>query len=670
MKDAGVIASNEQAARIAAHDWASTKLGPYEGWPLSLKMFLTFMVESNQPMYLTWGDDKLFFYNDAYIPILGSRHPSSMGRQFDHVWEDIWPALEPSVKTVLDGQAQSFRSVPFKLSRDQTAVTRYFDYDMTPIKNETGIVCGFFGIVTETTATILREKDLQEQAERQRRMFQQAPGFICTMQGPEHVFDFVNDAHVRLFGRDDLVGKPLREGFADLEDQHIFELLDRVYATGEQHSSKGVMLTLRSSPHAPASRHWIDFHLAPITDATGRITGIFCQGYDVTDGFLGQQKLLEKEEQLRLATEAAEIGWWDFDPVAGLLHWPPRVKAMFGMAPDADVTIERDFYARLHPDDLPAVLASFESAADRQRRTLYDMEYRAIGQDDGATRWIAAKGRALFDESGTCVRVVGTAIDITLRKKAEQDLRESQLQLELMVEALKEADVRKDQFLATLAHELRNPLAPIRNGVKMLALANRQPIDLTRLQPMMDRQVSHMVRLIDDLMDASRISRGTIELRPENVDVTQCVRLAVEAVRPVIDQLGHQLQIALPSSPLLIHGDAVRLVQILVNLLTNAARFTPASGLIELHAALQAGDVCIWVKDTGIGIDDDQLPRLFQLFYQAGNRLNGPQHGLGIGLSLVFQLTKLHGGSVSAYSDGLGQGSTFTVRLPALERSN
>ncbi|VTT97742.1 histidine kinase : Uncharacterized protein OS=Asticcacaulis sp. AC402 GN=ABAC402_06830 PE=4 SV=1: Response_reg: HisKA: HATPase_c: Response_reg [Gemmataceae bacterium] len=229
--------------------------------------------------------------------------------------------------------------------------------------------------------------------------------------------------------------------------------------------------------------------------------------------------------------------------------------------------------------------------------------------------------------------------------------------------ALKEADRKKDEFLATLAHELRNPLAPLRNGVELLKLAPTGP-SAAQARNMMDRQLRHMVRLVDDLLDISRVTSGKIQLRLEPVSLRAVVESAVETSRPAVEAGKHALSVRLPDEPVQLSADATRVSQVIGNLLTNAAKYTPEGGRIELVAERGRGEAVVRVTDNGLGISAEMLPRVFDLFTQVGKHLDRAQGGLGIGLALVKSLVELHGGTVSAESGGAGKGSTFTVRLP------
>ncbi len=233
-----------------------------------------------------------------------------------------------------------------------------------------------------------------------------------------------------------------------------------------------------------------------------------------------------------------------------------------------------------------------------------------------------------------------------------------------LYQALRDADRRKDEFLATLAHELRNPLAPIRNALQILKMPRVDAATVERSRDMMERQVHHLVRLVDDLLDVSRVMRGKIELRKERVELATVVARAVETVQPLVDAQGHELSVRLPTESLLLDADPVRLAQVVGNLLTNAAKYTEPNGRIWLTAEREGDEAVLRVRDNGIGIAPDMLPHIFELFVQVDHASTKAQGGLGIGLTLVKNLVEMHNGTVEARSDGLGQGSEFVVRLP------
>jgi two-component system CheB/CheR fusion protein len=359
-----------------------------------------------------------------------------------------------------------------------------------------------------------------------------------------------------------------------------------------------------------------------------------------------EEALRQSEERLRLAAEAAHLGTWHWDLGADRLEWSDECKRLFGIAAGTEMTYAL-FLAAVHPDDRGrvdlAVRRALQEGAD------YDIEYRTVWPD-ASVRWVVTRGRAYRDAAGKPVRMEGVALDVTRRKQAE--------------EALREADRRKDEFLAMLAHELRNPLAPIRNALSIMRLGGPPTPVMRHARETIDRQVAHMARLIDDLLDVARIAQGKVLLRQERCDLARLVGTAAGDYRGVLESAGLELTLDLPAEPLWVEGDPTRLAQVVGNLLHNAHKFTGAGGRVSVRLTAEPGTAVLTVADTGIGLDPALLPRLFAAFTQGEPGLTRGRGGLGLGLALVKGLVAMHGGAVTAASAGPGQGSEFTVRLP------
>jgi PAS domain S-box-containing protein len=283
---------------------------------------------------------------------------------------------------------------------------------------------------------------------------------------------------------------------------------------------------------------------------------------------------------------------------------------------------------------------------------------------DGRRISISLTVSPVRDSRGVIVGASKVARDITARKRSEEALRESEQRLKASEEALRDADRRKNEFLALLAHELRNPLAPIRYALAANKKPGRTPGQVKRSEEIMERQVAHMSRLLDDLLDVSRITRSTLELKKIPTELTFVVGSAIDAARPILEAKNHTLSLDLPKHAVWLEADAVRLTQVFSNLLINAAKYTDPGGQIQLRAALEGNEIVVAIRDNGIGISADMMPRVFMMFEQSEGALGRAEGGLGIGLSLVRGLVSLHGGIVEALSDGPGTGSEFTVRLP------
>ncbi len=409
-------------ALMRAHDWSTSPLGPPERWPQSLRSVVGLLLNSKFAMFVAWGPELGFLYNDAYAESLGAKHPAALGARFQDIWSEIWTEIVPLIDAALSGEATYREDLPLVLKRRGYDEEAWFTFSYSPVRDESGAVAGMFCAVAETTDRILAARRAAEEKQGQQRLFEQAPGFICTLAGPDHVFEFVNQSYRTLFGAREFVGTPVREAFPELEGQGFFEMLDRTYATGERTIAHHMPARLEDPHTGKVTERLLDFVYAPVFDDAGRVSGIFCEGFDVTEAHRASEALAHSEEQLRLATEAAEVGLWDLDLITEVLFWPARVKAMFGISPDTPVSMD-DFYGNLHPDDAKRVAAAFDAAMDPTARALYDVEYRTIGKEDGRLRWVAAKGRGIFDDAGRCVRVIGTALDITVRKQAEEHMR-------------------------------------------------------------------------------------------------------------------------------------------------------------------------------------------------------------------------------------------------------
>jgi PAS domain S-box-containing protein len=314
----------------------------------------------------------------------------------------------------------------------------------------------------------------------------------------------------------------------------------------------------------------------------------------------------------------------------------------------------KNFFDLDYPPELAARLQQQIQEVIDTRQPLRDETPYTSGFGTRAYEYIFVP---VLAPDGTVAAVAGSTRDITDRKRMEETLRSQ-------AEQLREADRRKDEFLATLAHELRNPLAPIRNGLEILRLREPDAPAIQLVRELMDRQVQHLVRLVDDLLEVSRITRGQIELRKERFDLSSAVHSAVETSRPLIEAAGHELVLSLPLEPLYVEADLIRLAQVLANLLNNAAKYTDQGGRITLTATRDGQDALVRVRDNGMGIPADKLSHIFEMFAQIGRSHQRSQGGLGIGLALVNSLVRMHGGSVQAHSEGPGHGSELVVRIP------
>jgi PAS domain S-box-containing protein len=372
--------------------------------------------------------------------------------------------------------------------------------------------------------------------------------------------------------------------------------------------------------------------------------------------------------RLRDALQAARGCVMDRDLQTGEAHVSENYSEITGFS--GGESAER-ILEGLHPDDRERYRARVAEAL--ARTGVLHERVRFTRPDTGALIWVEVHARVTRDADGRPVRMGGLIRDVTAQEAADRALRESEERFRRIAaaerearQALEAADRRKDEFLATLAHELRNPLAPILNAVSVLQLRGPSDPELVWNRDVIQRQTQHMGRLLDDLLDVSRITRNTLHLRRQRIALDAIVAGAVETARPVIDAGGHTLSVVLPSRPVVVDGDPLRLAQVFANLLNNAAKYTDRGGAITVTAVEEPGRVVVSVRDSGIGIAPAVLPTLFEMFAQAAPALERAQGGLGIGLALVRGIVELHGGRVEARSDGPGKGSEFVVTLPTV----
>ena len=389
-------------------------------------------------------------------------------------------------------------------------------------------------------------------------------------------------------------------------------------------------------------------------DATGRPASMTGACVDITARVASDRALALNRSRLDYASRLSGVGFWYCDLPFEVLEWDDRVKEHFFFPPTARITID-DFYARIHEEDRGPTREAIEASI--RDRTPYDIVYRTVNPTTGAIKWIRALGGTDYASDGSPRHFDGVTVDVS-KQRLDQE------RLAALNQQLREQDRLKDQFIATLSHELRNPLAPIRAAAKVIASSNAKAAQLQEARAVIERQVAQMSLLLDDLLDIARITQGKLQLKKKVVCLADVLDMALESVRPSLSSKNHRLSWALPPQPVWLNADPLRLSQILTNLLTNAGKYSETGGRITIDATLEGESVVISVTDEGVGIAPEAISRIFEMFTQIDDRVGHSDGGLGIGLALVKGLTELHGGTVEARSAGPGLGSEFIVRLP------
>jgi PAS domain S-box-containing protein len=586
-------------------------------------------------------DLRYLWVSKPYADWIGRPAEEIIGRPIlDIIGPEAFAQLRPYFEQVLAG-----RKVQFEEAVDyQKRGRRWINAVYTPTLDASGVVDGWVTVVLDVTERKQMEEALRQSEERFARFMHSLPGlaWIKDLQGR---YVFANDAALKVFrcSWERLHGQTDLDIFPP-ETAVQFEENDRKALASEA----GVQI-IETLEHADGMVHHSLVNKFPILGPDGKAALVGGMAIDVTDRILAREALAESEQRFRqLAENINEVFWMANPQQTEILYISPGYEHIWGRSCRSLYEQPRSFLDAIHPDDRERVRVAVLEKHGRGEST--DEEYRVV-RPDGSERWVRDRGFPVRDGDGRVYRMVGIAEDITEKKRAEESLRD--------------ADRRKNEFLATLAHELRNPLAPIRTGLELLRCAEGDPAVLEQARGMMERQVAQMVRLIDDLLDISRITRGRLRLRKERVELARVAQNAIETSRPLLEAQAHELTVGLPAEPIYLEADPTRLAQILSNLLHNAAKYTEKGGHIWLTAEPHDHTVRISVRDTGLGIPSEQLAHIFETFAQTTPALERSQGGLGIGLSLVRGLVELHGGSVEAHSAGPGKGSEFIVCLPA-----
>lgn len=444
--------------------------------------------------------------------------------------------------------------------------------------------------------------------------------------------------------------------------EQIFHVLDE--ATGESAENPVYRVMGGERVEGPAThallvardgtQRPIDDSAAPIRDEAGKVTGVVLVFRDVSDRrrveearMLAAVELKRSQDRLHLALEAAHMAVWEWHIPSGSLRESQEMGPLLGRKPGWSHSDYESLLADIHHADRARVDDMLAAAISQCRE--FESEFRVVWPD-GSTHWLGARGQVVPGEGAHPAIVVGVLFDIEARKHAE--------------EVLHETARSKDVFLAVLAHELRNPLATISNTLTVMKMSEPVNPSLARLRQMAERQMEHLVRLVDDMLEVSRMTQGKIRLVKKTIELGEVVNDALETCRPLFNAAGHRLTLELSPEPLYLHADPVRITQVVANLLNNAAKYTPKDGEIWLVTERRGGCALVRVRDNGIGIAAEMLPRVFELFVQAEAQPGQTQGGMGIGLTLVKALVEMHGGRIEARSAGLGQGSEFIVTLP------
>jgi PAS domain S-box-containing protein len=668
----------EMSGAMRAYDWSATPLGRPEGWSPALKMMVGIVLSSGQPMFLAWGPGRTWFYNDAFTPLLGNKHPRALGRPSMEVWAEARDVLEPLFDQVFAGRAVHMEDFGLMLDRRGRMEEAHFAFSYTPARDEDGKVAGLFGACIETTAQVVAVRTLTAERAQFAQLFDQSPSFMAVLRGPEHRFELLNPAYRQLIAHRDLIGKPVREAVPEVEGQGFFELLDNVYSSGTAFAGTSVPITIQRTPNAEPERRFLDFVYQPIRDADGAVSGIFVEGVDVTDAHDTLDALRHSEAQFRTLSEAMLNHVWTAT-ANGNLDWFNGRVIEFGGLPASE--LYGSGWAKLvHEEDIAIVAERWASALAMGKP--YEAQFR-LRRADGAYRWHITRAVALRDAGGAIVRWIGTNTDIEDQKATSQALADLNSTLERQVEErtakliAAEETLRQSQKMEAvgqltggIAHDFNNLLAAISGSLELLGIrakAGRFDV-IPRYIDAAQAAAKRAAALTQRLLAFSR--RQTLDPRPVNANrlIGDMEELIRRTVGPAVS-----VEVVGAASLWVTLVDPNQLENTLLNLAINARDAMPDGGRMTVETAnkwlddrvarghdLPPGQyVCLSVSDTGTGMTPDVIERAFEPFFTT----KPLGQGTGLGLSMIHGFVRQSGGQVRIYSE-VGTGTTISLYLP------
>jgi signal transduction histidine kinase/ActR/RegA family two-component response regulator len=693
------------AAWVRDNDWSKTPLGAISQWPASLRIAVGSVLDSPLPTIVLWGPQLIQVYNDAYQPILGERHPAALGQPTRECWPEVWAFNEPIYRRVQDGgERVHFEDQEYVIEPSGVPESRFFTITYTPARDESGEIHGVTVIAMDTTERVRVERERNQARLEQSLLNEQLVVNVQRLQQLDrrHAFQLALADGLRTLSAPEaavdlasaLLGRHLdvsRVMYAEVDETAGTFTIRRDWTASGLASISGearqlndfgpeIITSLRAGHAMVVDNIALDPRTAAFAGAYEAINvranlaiPLVKSGQMVV--ILSLQNAQPRHwtaEEVELSAEVAERTWATAEAAraqADLRAERDLSQHVFDSMTEGMAMLDRDWIVlRMNAEGLRLGQCTSDQVIGRSH---WDVWPEAVGSDldrfyhavmetriAGAMEYrhsFSSDLHTWFEVRANPTQNGGLAVlyrDIEERRQAHERLLAS--------------DRRKDEFLAMLAHELRNPLAPISAAAHLLRTGKVDAARVRQTSEIIGRQVQHLTSLVDDLLDVSRVSRGQVELEKTPLEMRGVVVDAVEQVNPLILQRGHHLVLHLAPGAARVLGDAKRLVQVIANLLTNAAKYTHEGGNIRLQMQVEQQQVVLSVQDDGIGLAADLIPHIFELFTQAERSSDRSAGGLGLGLALVKSLVELHGGKVSCASAGLGRGSVFTVSLPLL----
>jgi PAS domain S-box-containing protein len=666
----------EMRAAIRNLDWRDSPVNTPDQWPEPLQSLVGVMLDSAQPMFIVWGPERTLIYNDAYIPLLGSKHREALGRPFFSVWSEAAPDIGPLVERVFRGESVVMDDISLILDRDVGSAEAHFAFSYTPVRGAMGEVAGLFCACQETTHTVLSTQAEARNKARLARMFEEAPSFIALLEGPEHRIALANARYLELVGERPLVGLTVAEALPDAVAQGYLELLDSVYASGRPFASSGAKFVVQPSATSPISERFVDFVYQPLSDERGMVTGIFVEGTDVTQRVLADQAARQSESLLREANATLEARI--AERTAQLTAREALIRTFYEHSSECHAVLKQVGNTFIYQEINPATLrlygktreqvigASTEEVLGAEVALDLNRELLACVQDAAPRRYERRQGDGVIEaiaspvplEADATRQVVVTARDVTERRLLEQQLLQAQ-----KMEAV-------GQLTGGLAHDFNNLLTGIMGSIEMgrTRIAQGRLQDIERYLDVAQGAGRRAATLTQRLLAFSR--RQTLDPKP--TDANRLVAGMEELIRRALGP-AVELEVVGAAGLWATLVDPSQLENALLNLCINARDSMPEGGRLTIetankwldHRAAKERDltpgqyVSLCVTDTGCGMTPDVIARAFDPFFTT----KPIGEGTGLGLSMVYGFARQSGGQVRIYSE-VGRGTTACLYLP------
>jgi two-component system sensor histidine kinase VicK len=679
----------EMGELIRSYNWSNSLLGDPSDWPNSLKVIVGVMLASPFPMHITWGPKFIQLYNDGYQPVLGNvKHPKALGLSIYESYPEIWDTVGPMFHGVMVGKAVRFQDFQLFLDRNGNKEECYFDFSYSPIQNEQGIIEGVLTNVIETTNRKRNELENQrlseklfsineEMAASNEELAASNEELRSTNEELAQAIDQLQDARLQIeegeialrlaidaaeFGtwfihsvtREFITDSRLKELFGYYPDEaltieqaiaqiteeyrgYVAEKLENaIYNNGDYDVTYPVI-----GLHDDRLR-WLRAIGNLKADPSGAFSAFTGVVMDITEQMHAKNILESAYEQLRLSKEAAHLGFFDMDLIKSTMEWDARCRELFGISHTSTVTYEKDFINGLHPEDKERILAIIHNVFNKSvTGGVYDVEYRTVGAQDQKLRWVRAKGQAYFNQDEEPIRFIGSVLDITEQKEDEQ---------------------RKNDFIGMVSHELKTPLTSL-NAILQISNRKLKDSDDPFLASAMEKanvQVKRMANMINGFLNVSRLESAKLLIDKHIFDLQELIEDVVKETRLTVSSHTINFQYF---DTIMVNADRDKINSVLTNLISNAIKYSPQGGKVEVECELSGINVSVSIKDNGMGLKPQDIDRVFDRYFRVES--NHTQHisGFGIGLYLSAEIVHQHNGKIWVESES-GKGSTFYFSLP------